>query len=229
MQHKNDKNIESKKGLELDFSTDSNIKIEGIESSTDSNGVEIKIMKSVIESSENNENANLDSKEITESVESTSQDSSISTLDSMESKNIESKQDSIESLEPKLEQEKNKDSINSVTQDIKEELLEEIIIEKPKKGKKQKKKQPKTPRKARLYNPKWDYILYSRRLFIGVCLIASFIGLYGGYLLFAGNSLGLLLDLEKKRDILSKEVQDKKAQNAILQKKVLELLSLEPD
>ena len=73
-----------------------------------------------------------------------------------------------------------------------------------------------------------DYLLYSRRLFTAIAIVACFVGLYTGYMFFGATSLGVLWDLQAQKEALIKEVEERKLENARLQKKVLELQMLEP-
>ncbi len=106
---------------------------------------------------------------------------------------------------------------NEEKQDINDNFLEEILLDKKKKKK-----------KIRKNKYKWNYILYSKRLFVSTALIACFIGLYAGYLLFGSTSLKVLWNLNETKNRLSKEVEENRQENATLQKKVLELKALEP-
>lgn len=141
-----------------------------------------------------------------------------SNLDNTDEKPVIKEDSNIES--------KNNEDYEKNIDSARQDLIEEIISIKPaKKQKKQKKKK----QRIKKYNIDFSYILYSKRLFIGVCIFACVVGLYSGYLLFGSSSVETLLKLRNKRDTLAKEVEEAKIQNALLQKKVLELLSLEPD
>lgn len=160
-------------------------------------------------------------------------------INDLDSKNlqIDETKENIESIldntdeKPVIKEDSNIESKNNEDYEKKidsarQDLIEEIISIKPaKKQKKQKKKK----QRIKKYNIDFSYILYSKRLFIGVCIFACVVGLYSGYLLFGSSSVETLLKLRNKRDTLAKEVEEAKIQNALLQKKVLELLSLEPD
>lgn len=142
---------------------------------------------------------------------------------SQEQKDLDSKPDKTKSLQQ-----------NSSLHDIyynrdiaqgKDDLIEDVIEQKSKK--KQKKKRHK-PKRARHYKKQWNYLLYSRRLFIGIVMVACFVGLYGGYLLFGSTSLEALWRLNAAKEDMIQEVNNHKIENAQLQKKVLELMALEP-
>lgn len=93
---------------------------------------------------------------------------------------------------------------------------------------KQTSKNKKKIKKVKKYKQNWNYILYSKRLFAGIVIIASFIGLYGGYLLFGTTSFEVLWQLHQAKNVMIKEIEESRIENAQLQKKVLELQSLEP-
>lgn len=82
--------------------------------------------------------------------------------------------------------------------------------------------------KASYHNKPLDYILYSKRIFIGVGLLACFTGLYMGYLFFGATSLNVLWNLKGEEKRIIKEIEDRRLENAKLQKKMLELKILEP-
>ncbi|STQ85708.1 hypothetical protein LS73_005295 [Helicobacter muridarum] len=82
--------------------------------------------------------------------------------------------------------------------------------------------------KANYQSKSIDYILYSKRIFIGVGMLACFTGLYIGYLFFGATSLNVLWNLKKDEERIAKEVEDRRLENARLQKKMLELEMLEP-
>ncbi|WP_233707670.1 FtsB family cell division protein [Helicobacter aurati] len=85
-----------------------------------------------------------------------------------------------------------------------------------------------SPIKVGYREKSWDYILYSKRIFIAVALFACFTGLYTGYLFFGTTSLGVLWALQQERENIMQEVENRRLENAQLQKQVLELQMLEP-
>ncbi len=123
----------------------------------------------------------------------------------------------IENLIDKKDITNKKDSSNTIYENaIDDDFLDDILFHKNDK------------KKVKKYQYNFNYILYSKRLFISIALLASFIGLYTGYLLFGSTSLGVLWKLNHTKETLSKEVEEYKQENAQLQKKVLELKALEP-
>ncbi|EMZ36850.1 hypothetical protein [Helicobacter bilis] len=75
---------------------------------------------------------------------------------------------------------------------------------------------------------KWQYLVYSKRVFIGLVCIAFVVGSYAVYLFFGSTSLEVLWDLHKTRNNLRLEVEQSRLDNATLQRDVLELRALEP-
>ena len=97
----------------------------------------------------------------------------------------------------------------------KEDLFDNIILQKSHNEVK-----PKTY--------KWQYLVYSKRVFISLVCIAFVIGSYAVYLFFGSTSLEVLWDLHKTRNALRLEVEQSRLDNATLQRDVLELRALEP-
>lgn len=97
----------------------------------------------------------------------------------------------------------------------KEDLFDNIILQKSHNEVK-----PKTY--------KWQYLVYSKRVFISLVCIAFVVGSYAVYLFFGSTSLEVLWDLHKTRNALRLEVEQSRLDNAILQRDVLELRALEP-
>ena len=97
----------------------------------------------------------------------------------------------------------------------KEDLFDNIILQKSHNEVK-----PKTY--------KWQYLVYSKRVFIILVCIAFVVGSYAVYLFFGSTSLEVLWDLHKTRNALRLEVEQSRLDNAILQRDVLELRALEP-
>ncbi len=131
----------------------------------------------------------------------------------------EIKTDEIHIDEIKEEIQENKEDLQEQIEkeDIKEDLLEQDeLLEIYEKN------------DTKRYKRSFNYILYSKRLLLGVVLVASVVGLYGGYLIFGNTSLEVLWQLNQQRQNMIDEVEQSKIQNAILQKKLLELQSLEP-
>lgn len=166
----------------------------------------------------------------TESKEDSNAESNDKTLESIVESNIvyglETTQDSnIES--------NTQSPPNESTQSIKEELLNEVILQeiiakKPLKSSKEAAKKPKKRKIKHFKNIEWTYPLYSRRVKIALGAFLSVAAVYAYFLLFGATSLETLLSLRKTREDISKQVELQREENAKLQKKVLELLSLEP-
>lgn len=97
----------------------------------------------------------------------------------------------------------------------KEDLFDNIILQKSHNEVK-----PKTY--------KWQYLVYSKRVFISLVCIAFVVGSYAVYLFFGSTSLEVLWDLHKTRNALRLEVEQSRLDNATLQRDVLELRALEP-
>lgn len=97
----------------------------------------------------------------------------------------------------------------------KEDLFDNIILQKSHNEVK-----PKTY--------KWQYLVYSKRVFISLVCIAFVVGSYAVYLFFGSTSLEVLWDLHKTRNNLRLEVEQSRLDNATLQRDVLELRALEP-
>ncbi|RDU67565.1 hypothetical protein CQA53_00695 [Helicobacter didelphidarum] len=112
-----------------------------------------------------------------------------------------------------------------ISDEDRESLMQEILEDKTSK----KRKKSKKIKKAFKYKRHWGYILYSKRLLGSIIVLACFIGLYTGYLLFGTTSLQVLWGLNQQKKTLEERVEQSRIENAQLQKKVLELLSLEPD
>ncbi len=91
-----------------------------------------------------------------------------------------------------------------------------------------KRKKEKKHKKAKKQKYNWNYIVYSKRIFVGTALAACFIGLYAGYLFFGSTSFGVLWNLHQTRNALRIDVEQSRLENATLQRKVLELKALEP-
>ncbi|TLE08066.1 hypothetical protein [Helicobacter bilis] len=75
---------------------------------------------------------------------------------------------------------------------------------------------------------KWQYLVYSKRVFISLVCIAFVVSSYAVYLFFGSTSLEVLWDLHKTRNTLRLEVEQSRLDNATLQRDVLELRALEP-
>ena len=97
----------------------------------------------------------------------------------------------------------------------KEDLFDNIIL--------QKSHNEIKPKKYR-----WQYLVYSKRVFISLVCIAFVVGSYAVYLFFGSTSLEVLWDLHKTRSALRLEVEQSRLDNATLQRDVLELRALEP-
>lgn len=97
----------------------------------------------------------------------------------------------------------------------KEDLFDNIIL--------QKSHNEVKPKKYR-----WQYLVYSKRVFIGLVCIAFVVSSYAVYLFFGSTSLEVLWDLHKTRNALRLEVEQSRLDNATLQRDVLELRALEP-
>ena len=64
---------------------------------------------------------------------------------------------------------------------------------------------------------------------LSALLLVILLGVYIGNLLFGKSSIEVLYDLENKKDVLKREVQRMKEENAKLQKEYFELKQLEPE
>lgn len=122
----------------------------------------------------------------------------------------------------KQESQTTKDSINKATkQDDKEIPITDTITQK--KSKKQRKR-----KKAKQQKYKWKYIIYSKRILAGIILVSFIVSGYALYLMFGSTSFEVLYKLHQTRNMLRLDVEQSKIDNAELQRKVLELKSLEP-
>ena len=97
----------------------------------------------------------------------------------------------------------------------KEDLFDNIILQ-------------KTHNEIKPKTYKWQYLVYSKRVFISLVCIAFVVGSYAVYLFFGSTSLEVLWDLHKTRNALRLEVEQSRLDNATLQRDVLELRALEP-
>ena len=93
---------------------------------------------------------------------------------------------------------------------------------------KKKSKKQKKYKKAKQQKHKWKYIIYSKRIFTGIIIVACFAAVYVGYLLFGSTSFEVLWKLHQTRNVLRSDVEQSRLDNAELQRKVLELKALEP-
>ncbi len=133
----------------------------------------------------------------------------------LESNAIQKPRDSHTSQEMKQESIKeNREEIH--TEELnKEDLFDNIIL--------QKSHNEVKPKKYR-----WQYLVYSKRVFISLVCIAFVVSSYAVYLFFGSTSLEVLWDLHKTRNALRLEVEQSRLDNATLQRDVLELRALEP-
>lgn len=114
------------------------------------------------------------------------------------------------------------DSIIQTKNQDKSEILSEDKVNQ-KKNRRQKKR-----KKVKKQKYKLGYIIYSKRILMGFCLVSSLVAIYVGYLLFGSTSFEVLWKLRQTRNDLRIEVEKSRMDNAALQRKVLELKALEP-